>query len=215
MSARGLKVAFLVSGEGTTLEGLALLAASGELPVEIVLVASDRAHAPALERARRLGLATYSANPHGTDRAAWSEALSAEIERSGAEVVVLAGFLSILPGPFLARWRGRVVNLHPSLLPKYGGKGLYGDRVHRAVLDAGEKESGATVHLVTEEVDRGPVLAQFRLPLDAKETPSSLRAKLHPHEVFLLAEVLRRFADGSIPLPCLATGAAGTPPASG
>ncbi len=214
MVARGLKVAFLVSGEGTTLEGLARLAASGELPVEIVLVASDRPHAVALERARRLGLATYSADPHGTDRVAWSGALSAEIERSGAEVVVLAGFLSILPGPFLSRWRGRVVNLHPSLLPKYGGKGLYGDRVHRAVLEAGEKESGATVHLVTEEVDHGPVLAQFRLPLDAKETPASLRAKLHPHEVFLLAEVLRRFADGSIPLPCVASGEAGTPPAS-
>ncbi len=106
------------------------------------------------------------------------------------------------------------MNLHPSLLPKYGGKGLYGDRVHRAVLEAGEKESGATVHLVTEEVDHGPVLAQFRLPLDAKETPASLRAKLHPHEVFLLAEVLRRFADGSIPLPCVASGEAGTPPAS-
>lgn len=214
MGAGGLKVAFLVSGEGTTLEGVARLVASGELPVEIVLVASDRARAPALERARHLGLATFVLSPHGTDPAAWSETVSAEIERSGAEVVVLAGFLAILPGSFLTRWRGRVVNLHPSLLPKYGGKGLYGDRVHRAVLDAGEKESGATVHLVTEEIDRGPILAQFRLPVDPKETPASLRAKLHPHEVFLLAEVLRRFADGSIPLPCLASGAAEPPPPS-
>ena len=112
-----------------------------------------------------------------------------------------AGFLTILPDDWVVRWRGRAINLHPSLLPKYGGRGLYGPRVHRAVLAAGEAETGATVHLVTEEVDRGPTIAQARLAVLPGDTPATLRARLHPVEVELLATTLRRFAEGTLPLP--------------
>ncbi len=216
MGARELKVAFLVSGEGSTLGGLADLSKAGSLPADIVLVVSDRPGAPALERARRLGLPCEVVPSRGHPPEAWAEALTGALASRGTELVVLAGFLSVLPPEFVARWAGRAVNLHPSLLPKYGGPGLYGARVHRAVLAAGETETGATVHLLTNDVDRGPVLAQVRIPVRPGETPESLRERLHPHEVMLLAETIRRFADGRLPLPYLpAPDPAAAPPLPG
>ena len=201
MAARELPVAFLVSGEGTTLGGIADLVQGGHLPVRLTLVVSDRPNAPAIERARRFGLRTVVRPFRGADPAVWTEELSRELDGQATELVVLAGFLSVLPPEFVARWAGRVINVHPSLLPKYGGAGFYGTKVHEAVLAAGDQETGATVHLVTDDVDRGPVLAQVRLDVRPTDTPSSLRARLHPHEVLILAETLRRFAEGAIPLP--------------
>jgi len=198
---RALPIAVLVSGEGTTLDALAERASAGALPVRIVLVASDRAEAPALERARRRGLPVVVLRARGTGAGDWSGALTRALEASGAELVVNAGFFSILPDDWVERWRGRAINLHPSLLPKHGGRGMYGARVHRAVLAAGDAETGATVHLVTRAIDAGPTIAQARLRVDPGETEESLRARLRPVEIDLLAETLRRFADGSLPLP--------------
>lgn len=201
MPSPELAVAVLVSGEGSTLDGLADLTGRGELPARVVLVASDRPETPAIERARRRGLPTTVLPFHGTDPEAWAAELDRQLAAVSTQLVVLAGFLSVLPAPFVARWNGRIVNVHPSLLPRHGGPGLYGLKVHRAVLDAGEQETGATVHVVTDEVDRGPILAQVQLPVRSDDTPDSLRERLHPHEVRLLAEVLRRFSDGTFPLP--------------
>lgn len=198
---RLLPIAVLVSGEGTTLDALAKRAAEGQLPVRIVLVVADRPNAPAIERARRRGLATVVLPSRGLEPRVWSERLSRELEGAGAELVVNAGLLSILPDDWVERWAGRAINLHPSLLPRFGGRGMYGDRVHRAVLAAGDPETGATVHLVTGDVDAGPVIAQERVPVRPGDTPEMLRARLHPVEVELLASTLRRFADGSLPLP--------------
>lgn len=213
MRSSRLKAAFLVSGEGSTLAGVAERIRSERLAVEIVLVVSDRPDAPALARAREAGLPTLSLPPRPSDPTGWSEALSERLEAAGAELVVLAGFLSILPDAFVRRWRGRAVNLHPSLLPQFGGKGLYGRKVHEAVLASGAQESGASVHLLTEEIDRGAVLAQVRLAVRPDETPETLRTRLHPHEVILLTEVLRRVADGTIPLPIPDGGSGAGPPA--
>ncbi len=199
--ARHLPIAILVSGEGTTLEALAELVGGDHLPARIALVVADRPHAPAIERARRRGLPTIVLPTHGVDPARWSRDLTRELEAKGAELVVLAGFLTILPPDWVERWRGRAINVHPSLLPKYGGPGMYGPRVHRAVLAAGERETGATVHLVTGDVDGGPPIAQDRIPVAAGETPETLRDRLRPLEVALLAETIRRFAEGSLPLP--------------
>ncbi len=215
MAPRELPVAFLVSGEGTTLEGIADLVHGAHLPVRIVLVVSDRPHATAIEKARRHGLRTLVLPFRGMLPDSWSEELTGQLENHGVELVVLAGFLSVLPAPFVRRWEGRILNLHPSLLPKFGGPGLYGAKVHRAVIEAGEKESGATVHLVTEEVDRGPILAQVRVELVEGETPESLRRRLHPHEVMLLGETLRRIAEGAIPLPVPRTDIPPPDPAAG
>jgi phosphoribosylglycinamide formyltransferase 1 len=198
---RPLPIAILVSGEGTTLEGLAEKIARDELPARIVLVVADRAGAPAIERARRRGIPAIVLPSKGVDLVAWSQRLTQELESHAVELVVNAGFLTILPPAWVDRWQGRAVNLHPSLLPRHGGPGLYGERVHRAVLAAGDRETGATVHLVTSEVDRGPTIAQDRLEVLPGETEASLRHRLHPIEVELLATTIRRFAEGSLPLP--------------
>ncbi len=201
MERSGLGVAFLVSGEGSTLEAIAEQVRSGTLAVRLALVVSDRLAAPALARAARYGISTTVVPPEPADPERWSRTVTEQLEAAGAELIVLAGFLSILPRSFVEHWRGRAINLHPSLLPLFGGKGLYGRRVHEAVIASGARESGATVHLVSEEIDRGPVIAQVRLDLRPGETAESLRTRLHPHEVMLLAEVLRRIAAGDIALP--------------
>jgi len=198
---RILSVAVLVSGEGTTLEGLAELAVGGHLPVRIVLVVADRPHIPAIERARRRGIPTIVLPSRGVDPGVWSERLTRELVEKGVELVVLAGFLSILPPTWVERWEGRAINIHPSLLPRHGGPGMYGSHVHRAVLASGDRETGATVHLVTHDLDAGPTIAQERLEVLPGDTPESLRARVHPVEVALLAAVLRRFAEGDLPLP--------------
>ena len=199
--ARTLPVAVLVSGEGTTLEGLAELAVGGHLPIRIALVVSDRPNIPAIERARRRGIPTIVLPTKGADPNAWSDRLTRELTDQGVELVVLAGFLSILPPRWVEQWSGRAINIHPALLPRHGGPGMYGMRVHRAVLAAGETETGATVHMVTSEVDGGPRVAQERVPVLPNDTPESLRVRLHPVEVTLLAATLRRFAEGDLPIP--------------
>ena len=198
---RALAVAFLVSSEGTTMDDLARRIADGALPARIVLVVTDRAGAPAIDRARQRGLPTLVLPRRSGDDRSWGEELSRQLERAGAELIVNAGFLSILPDDWVARWAGRAVNLHPSLLPRHGGHGMYGLRVHRAVLAAGDRETGATVHLVTRDVDAGPAIDQARLAVVPGDTPESLRARLHPVEVELLARTIRRFATGELPLP--------------
>jgi phosphoribosylglycinamide formyltransferase 1 len=198
---RVLPVSFLVSGEGTTLEAIAETIAGGHLAARIALVVADRPYVPAIEKARRRGLATTVIPTRGVPEPDWTRRLSAALRDHGTELVVLAGYLSILPRSWVADWRGRVINVHPSLLPRYGGKGMYGPKVHAAVLAAGERETGATVHLVTEAVDAGPALLQARIPIEVGDTPERLRRRLHPLEVQLLTEVVRHFADGSWPLP--------------
>lgn len=198
---RALPVAVLVSGEGTTLEGLAEMAAGGHLPIRICLVVSDRPNIPAIERARRRGIPTVVLPTRGADPEAWSDRLTKELVDQSVELVVLAGFLSILPTRWVERWSGRAINIHPALLPLHGGRGMYGMRVHRAVLEAGETVSGATVHMVTTDVDGGPRVAQEKVPVYPGDTPEALRARLHPVEVGLLAATLRRFAEGELPLP--------------
>jgi phosphoribosylglycinamide formyltransferase-1 len=198
---RTLSVGVLVSGEGTTLDALAEMAGGGHLPAQFALVVSDRAHAPAIERARARGLPTLVLPTYGVDPEVWGDRLTKELEARGIELVVLAGFLSILPSSWVTHWNGRAVNLHPSLLPRYGGPGMYGRRVHEAVLAGGERTTGATVHLVTDDIDGGPPIVQERIPVVPDDTPDTLRERLAPVEVALLALAIRRFAEGTIPLP--------------
>jgi len=201
-----LALAVLVSGEGTTLDGLAEAIAGGHLPARIGLVVADRPYAPAIERARRRGLPTAVLPFRGAPPASWSERLSALLRERATELVLLAGFLAILPPEFLRDWSGRVVNLHPALLPRYGGPGMYGRHVHEAVLRSGDGETGVTVHLVTDAVDSGPVLWQERTAVEPGDTPEVLRERLRPLELRALSEVIRRFADGSWTLPYTSAG---------
>ncbi|MCI4372863.1 MAG: phosphoribosylglycinamide formyltransferase [Thermoplasmata archaeon] len=199
--ARTLTIGVLVSGEGTTLDALAEMAAGGHLPAQFALVVADRPHAPAIERSRVRGLPTLVLPTHGGDPEIWAARLTSEFESRGVELVVLAGFLSILPASWVRHWRGRAINLHPSLLPRYGGPGMYGRKVHEAVIAGHERTTGATVHLVTDDVDGGPAIVQDRIPVVPDDTPETLRERLAPVEVALLALAIRRFAEGVLPLP--------------
>ncbi len=179
-----MRVAVAVSGRGSNLE--ALLTACARDPVaEVVLVLSDRAEAPALERARARGIRALAlAAP--ADASEWLAAL----EEAGADLLVLAGYLKLVPAGVIARYRGRIVNVHPALLPAFGGRGMYGHRVHAAVLASGATESGATVHLVDEEYDRGAILAQARVPVRPGDTADTLAARVLAEEHRLLPAVV-------------------------
>jgi phosphoribosylglycinamide formyltransferase 1 len=198
---RRLALGVLASGEGTTLEALAEQAAGGHVPARVAIVLSDRPYAPALEKARRRGLATAVLPLKGMTAEKWTAQATKVLTDAGVELVVLAGFLSILPPSFTTAWEGRAINIHPSLLPKYGGRGLYGDKVHAAVLAAGDLETGATIHLVTQDVDGGPVLAQQRVLVESGDTPEGLRLRVQAAERVALYAVITRFAEGEWSLP--------------
>ena len=177
-----LPVAVLVSGYGSNLQALLDARDAGRLPVDIRLVVSDVPAAPGLKRARRAGVRTACLPPGDFhDRRAWNDALDALLGDSGAELVVLAGFMRVL-GPELVRaWRGRMLNIHPSLLPRH--RGLH---THRRALEAGDRMHGASIHFVTEELDGGPVILQARLPILPGDDEDSLarRVQVREHEVY-------------------------------
>jgi phosphoribosylglycinamide formyltransferase-1 len=192
VSARPLPgIAVLVSGGGRSLENLAEAIARGEVPGKLALVLSSTPKAFALERARRLGIPAVVIDPERKlSPAEFSRDAFAAIESFDCEVAVMAGFLRLLPVP--ARWKGRVLNIHPALLPAFGGKGFYGDRVHRAVLESGVAETGCTVHYVDDEYDHGPVLLQRRIAVLSGDTPETLAARVFEEEKIALPEALAR-----------------------
>ena len=167
-----LRVGVALTGQGSNLQAL-LDALPPGAPAQVVAVFSDRAGAGGLERARRHGVpAEVLERP--TDADDWLR----HLERHRVELLVLAGYLKLVPPGVIARYRGRVINIHPALLPAFGGPGMYGIRVHRAVLAAGATESGATVHLVDEVYDHGAVLGQARVPVLPGDTAESLAARV-------------------------------------
>ena len=185
----------LVSGEGSLLEGLQTQIIAGRLAARIALVASDRPSIPALDRAARLELPyELIGRPAGQDLE-WSRRVGRALELHHVELVVLDGFLSILPKPFVRAWPGRILNIHPSLLPRYGGMGFYGRKVHEAVLASGDHETGATVHWVTDSVDEGGIIVQRTLPVLPGDTPESLRERLRPVEIIALTEAISRWTS--------------------
>ncbi|MDQ7829764.1 MAG: phosphoribosylglycinamide formyltransferase [Armatimonadota bacterium] len=192
-----LRVGVLVSGQGTTLQALLDDAASGA-PYAVVLVLSNVPDAPALDRARRAGVPTCTVDHRGRPRQAFEVDVAQALEAAQVELVCLAGFLRILSPWFVERFRGRVVNIHPSLLPRFGGRGMYGLRVHQAVLAAGDRQSGCTVHLVDETPDGGPVLAQAVVPVLPQDTPERLAQRVAAVEHRLYPQVVRAIADGRL-----------------
>lgn len=148
----------------------------------------------ALDRARRLGVEALVIEPKSfPDREAFYGRITDELEKRGIRLVCLAGFLLKLEPGFIRRFPGRILNIHPALLPKFGGKGLWGHHVHEAVLTAGEKESGCTVHVVDEEYDHGPILAQIRVPVLPGDTPDALAARILKEEHRLFPKAVEEF----------------------
>lgn len=165
----------------------------GDHPARPVLVLSNDPQAGGLARARQLNVPTFAIDhkPYGKDRAGFDAALQAALETARPDIICLAGFMRILTPEFTGRWEGRMLNIHPSLLPRY--KGLH---THARALEAGDKEHGCTVHEVTAALDDGPILGQARMPVQAGDTPETLAARLLPLEHALYPAVLRRFAAG-------------------
>ena len=175
------RVAVLVSGGGRSLANLAEEVRAGNLRCELALVIASRAGIGGLDVAAQNGIEALVIDPaRALEPAAYSEAVFAACEERDIALVVLAGFLRFLPIP--ERWLGRVLNIHPSLLPAFGGKGFYGLRVHEAVLKRGCKFSGCTVHYVTNEYDAGPILAQRCVPVLPDDTPEVLAARVFEEE---------------------------------
>ncbi|MEY2116084.1 MULTISPECIES: phosphoribosylglycinamide formyltransferase [Rhodanobacter] len=194
MTVAPAKVAVLASGRGSNLAALLDAHARGELPVEFVLVGSDKAAAPALRLAEATGIPTLALDPRSyPDRRAFDFDLFTRIAASGAEWLVLAGFMRVLDGEALQPWVGRIINIHPSLLPKY--RGLH---THRRALEAGDAEHGASVHFVTAELDGGPVIAQACVPIEAGDDEERLAQRLLPLEHRLLPAVLRLLTEGRL-----------------
>jgi phosphoribosylglycinamide formyltransferase-1 len=184
----------LVSGGGTNFQALLDAEKTGKLgPGRLTVTVSDRPGTCALERAKLWGIPVHVEEP--SDRFSGDEMrreLSDRIFRIARDynigLIVLAGFLSILQGKIIKHYTGRIINLHPSLLPKYGGRGMYGNRVHRAVLDAGEKESGCTIHFVDSGTDTGAIILQRRVPVLKGDTPDALAERIHDEEHIAIVE---------------------------
>jgi len=196
-----INIMVLVSGGGTNLQALLDAEKTGGLgPGKIVLVVSDRPGVYALERAKTAGVSAVTVEPDKTippeeRRHKLSDHILRLAESHHINLIVLAGFLSIIKGKIIQQYSGKMINLHPALLPKFGGKGMYGEKVHRAVLDAGEQESGCTVHLVDAGTDTGPILLQRKVPVLSGDTPDSLAERIHKEEHIAIVEAVKMMAE--------------------
>lgn len=185
----------LASGGGSNLQAILdyLDALGPAAPAKVVLVASNRADAPALSRARVRGISTgHIAQP------ADGAALNALLDRHDVSLIALAGYLRLVPAEVTSRWRGAIVNIHPALLPRFGGSGMYGGAVHRAVIAAGDLESGATVHFVDDHYDQGALIARARVPVARGSTAEQLATRVLAAEHALYPRALHAVAAGWI-----------------
>ncbi len=197
-----LPIAVMVSaqGRGTNLGALLAACASGEIPARVAVVIGTRAEAPALERAQAAGVPTVVISPrkYADDEAGYAEALQRILTRHKVGLICLAGYMRRLPPPVVTAYRGRIINVHAALLPLFGGKGMFGEHVHRAVLESGMKVSGCTVHFVDEEYDSGPIIVQTAVPVLDEDTPETLAARVLPEEHRALVQAVKFFAEGRL-----------------
>ncbi len=191
------RVAVLLSGSGTSLENLFEHMDRGEVPGEVCVVISSKTKAFGLERARRRGIPAIAvARSEHPDITSFNDALHAELAKHDVDLIALLGFLSLFE--LRGQYEGRVINVHPALIPAFCGHGFYGHRVHEAVLEAGVDTTGATVHFVDEEYDKGPILIQESVPVQAGDTPDSLAERVQAAERRLVPQAIRLIAEGRV-----------------
>jgi phosphoribosylglycinamide formyltransferase-1 len=189
-----LRLAVLVSGGGTTLQNLLDRSANGRLPAQVVLVVASTPEAGAIERARRAGVrAAVVSRKQAASREEFSRRIFDLCREAQADLVCMAGFLSLIqiPDDFL----GRVMNIHPALIPAFSGKGMYGERVHQAVLESGARITGCTVHFADNEYDHGPIILQRPVPVLDDDTPETLASRVFKEECEAYPEAIRLFAE--------------------
>ena len=190
---RKVRIAVLVSGGGTNLQALIDSIQKGDINGEIVIVISDRENAYALERAKKYGIKGIC-----IDRKYCSSRLLQELQKMDTELVVLAGFLSILDSKLVKAYEGRIMNIHPSLIPAFCGRGFYGEKVHKAALEYGVRVAGATVHFVDEGTDSGPIILQEAVEVNAEDTVETLAKRVLEVEHRLLPAAVGLFCKGKL-----------------
>jgi len=195
-----IKVGVLASGNGTNLQAiLDATQAPKSIGARVAVVISNEPQAFALERARKMGVDAVVVNHRDFDtRERFEEKLIEELDSREVDLVCLAGFMRILTPFFVRHYQGRMMNIHPALLPLFGGKGFYGDKVHRAALESGMKFSGCTVHFVTEETDGGPIILQAVVPILDDDTAETLAGRIHKKEHEIYPEAVKLFAEGRL-----------------
>jgi phosphoribosylglycinamide formyltransferase 1 len=200
-----LRIGVLASHEGTTLQAILDACEAEQIAARVAAVVSNNSDSGALRRARAgSSSAIHVSSKTHPEPGAVDRAIIDALEANRVEVVMLAGYMKKLGPLLLSHYRGRILNTHPALLPKFGGHGMYGMRVHEAVLRAGESESGSSVHLVEAEYDTGRVLAQAAVPVMPGDTPETLAARVQERERRLVVTVLGQVASGELPLEGLA-----------
>lgn len=191
------RLAVLVSGGGTTLQNLVDRIQDGRLDAEVVLVVASKAGTKGTERADRHGIPWTVVPWPGQDHAQrFSDEITAAVDAAGADLVIMGGFLRLWTFP--AHWEGRVLNIHPALLPAFGGKGMYGHHVHEAVLASGAKISGCTVHFASREYDKGPIVVQRTVPVFYEDMPDDLAARVFEQECEAYPEAIALFGEGRL-----------------
>ena len=201
---RKLRLGVLASHGGTNLQAIIDACADGRLNASLSVVISNNSREPALQRARSAGIPAFhlSGQTHPAPNKL-DDAIVETLVAHGVDLVVMAGYMKLLGPKTLSRFRGHVLNTHPALLPKFGGAGMYGDRVHEAVLAAREKLTGVTVHVADDLYDHGAIVAQCEVPVQTGDTVETLRARVIAREHEFLVETLQRVASGEIDLDIL------------
>ncbi|WP_419858781.1 phosphoribosylglycinamide formyltransferase [Candidatus Palauibacter irciniicola] len=195
-----VRIAVLASGGGSNFQALVDRFQPADVPDrEIVGVIASREGAGVLERARRAGVASAVSPPSATGDE-MEMFLRRTLDEWRSDLVVLAGYMKLVPETVVRAWWGRILNIHPALLPSFGGRGMYGARVHRAVIEAGVRVTGATVHFVDEAYDRGPILCQWPVPVLAGDTPESVAARVLTVEHRILPAAVEALASGAVRL---------------
>lgn len=197
-----IRLAVLISGGGRTLQNLIDRIAEGSLPARIEVVLSSRGNVAGLERAKRHGIPIRVVERRKfADAKGFSRGVTEALESFSFDLITLAGFMSLYLFP--DKWAGKMINIHPGLLPEFGGKGLYGERVHQAVLKAGVRESGCTVHFADHVYDHGPVILERRVPVTPEDTAVTLAARVFEAECEAYPEAIRRIASGEVRMEAL------------
>jgi len=197
-----MNIAFLASHRGSNMQAIIDACKSGLLAARPVVVISNNADSGALARAKLEGIPTrYLSDRDLADEDELDQRIASTLLQYEAELVVLAGYMKRIGPQTLAAFAGRIINIHPCLLPRYGGKGMYGMRVHEAVIASGDRESGVTIHMVTDEYDEGAILAQSKVVVEEGDNAESLARKVLAVEHTLYVETIRNIIDGRITLP--------------
>ncbi|MFK7849161.1 MAG: phosphoribosylglycinamide formyltransferase [Rhodothermales bacterium] len=200
MSISPLQLAVFASGSGSNLEAILLAIEAGSLPhVTVAAVISNKKDARALKRAQSRNIPTAVLSPNDYARESdYLEALEAILNEHEINFIALAGYLKKIPLPLVKKYAGRMLNIHPSLLPAFGGPGMYGSKIHTAAITRGVRWTGVTVHLVDEEYDTGPILLQKTVPVHQSDTPETLAQRVLAVEHHIYPEALRLFAEGRV-----------------